>query len=106
MKVQNNGESFMLTYGGRDLFIPEGISQEFPDSVIHFIMFKADKWGRNVKLVAGKEQELEILKKKLADIEAKIPQSSKPTEPFVENQQENVVMPPPNKPRGRPKKVL
>jgi hypothetical protein len=67
MKVQNNGDALNLTFGGRDLFVPQGLSSELPDDVVHYILAKAQKWNKDVKLIADKEQEIEVLKKQLEE---------------------------------------
>lgn len=83
MKIQNNGKQFELTFDGKDVFVPEGLSGEFPDDVAYHIQFVAQKWNKDVKLISNLEEEakakVELEAKDKKEIPDKKPKETKPS---------------------------
>ena len=55
MKLRNNGESFEMTYNGRDVVIPTGDFEVSSPALGIFIQKVSMKWGRGV-IITREEQ--------------------------------------------------
>ena len=62
MKVLNKSEQFELTFNARDVVVPEGISDEFPNEVAYHIQFIAEKWNKDIRLIDNLDEEKKALK--------------------------------------------
>jgi len=73
MKVLNKSEQFQLTFNARDVFVPEGLSDEFPNDVAYHIQYTAEKWGKDIRLISNIEEEKKALKEweKIKKVEVK-----------------------------------
>lgn len=49
MKLQNNGEEFILYFQAREIEIPEGKFTVNEEELANHIMYVAGKWGKDVK---------------------------------------------------------
>lgn len=72
MRIQNNGEEFKLTYGGKDITISAGLSSNLPDNLCYHVQYVAQKWNKDIKLISNVQEEVDLLQKKLDEEKAKV----------------------------------
>ena len=63
MKIYNTGKEFELKYNGQDIFVPEGLSEDMHEDIINQINTVAVRWGKEVEIIPGIEEEKAILAK-------------------------------------------
>jgi len=106
MKIINNSEEFKLQFNGTEYTIPNGEFEVVNEKLVNHILFIANKWEKDVKIVPNSSvEQIKVVDKK---------EEIKATEEIVEKQVENVDTKPPvfsgatietlPRKQGRPKK--
>jgi hypothetical protein len=66
MKFKNNEASFTLMFDGEEIIIPQGEFNVSKESLINFLIYQFDKWGKNVKIEDKKKvDQIEKVKESL-----------------------------------------
>lgn len=64
MKLVNNSEQFIVRFDSNEFTIPKGEFEVVSDKLVNHIMFKAQRWGFDVRQLTAETLEVKPIEKK------------------------------------------